>query len=201
MANLKKYAAQNLEISASSEGKIVFIGDSITEFWKSANPAFFEENSFINRGISGETSSQMLLRFQNDVLNLKPSIVIILAGINDIAENNGPISLEDILKNSISMIELSMKNNCRIILCSVLPANKFSWRPDIFPAQKILQLNEMIKSFAENNNIVFADFYTEMVDENYGLQLKFGADGVHPNLKGYKVMEPIILEAIRKISD
>lgn len=199
--NLNKYAAHNQEIKQSSEGKVLFIGDSITEFWKSANPNFFEENSFINRGISGETSSQILLRFQDDVLNLKPSTVIILAGINDIAENNGPISLNAILQNIISMVELSNKHNIKTILCSVHPANKFSWRPTIFPAQKVIQLNEMIKSYAEKNNIIYVDYYSDMVDENFGLQMKFGADGVHPNLIGYKVMEPIILEAIDKLSN
>lgn len=198
-ANLKKYASQNIEISQSSEGKIIFIGDSITEFWKTADPIFFTENSFINRGISGETTSQILLRFQDDVINLKPSTVIILAGINDIAENNGPISLEETLNNIVAMVKIAEKNKIQVILCSVLPANRFSWRPDILPAKKVIQLNGMIKEYTSENNIIYADYYTEMVDENDGLQLKLGADGVHPNLIGYKIMEPIILKSIKNI--
>lgn len=198
-ANLKKYASQNIEISQSSEGKILFIGDSITEFWKTANPFFFTENSFINRGISGETTSQILLRFQDDVINLKPSTVIILAGINDIAENNGPISLEETMNNIVAMVKIAKKNKIQVILCSLLPANRFSWRPDIIPSKKVIQLNGMIKKYTSENDIIYADYYTEMVDENDGLQLKLGSDGVHPNLIGYKIMEPIILKSIKNI--
>lgn len=195
-ANLKKYSAENHKIEATSEGNIIFMGDSITEFWKQINESFFTDNSFINRGISGQTTSQIALRFQQDVINLKPSIVVILAGVNDIAENNGPISLNEILKNIILMVEIAKKNNIKVILCSVLPANKFSWQLKILPADKIVQLNQLIKEYALKNNIFYVDYYNAMVNENKGLKFELGEDGVHPNLSGYKIMEPIILESI-----
>lgn len=198
-ANLKKYASQNLEITGSSAGKIIFIGDSITEFWRTADLKFFDQNLFINRGISGQTTSQILLRFQNDVVNLMPSTVIILAGINDIAQNNGPISLEKSLNNIVEMVKIAQKNKINVILCSLLPANRFSWRTDILPAKIVVQLNEIIKDYASRNNIIYADFYKEMVDENHGLDKKFGTDGVHPNLNGYKTMEIIILKSIQSL--
>lgn len=200
-ANLKKYASDNREITSSSRGNIVFIGDSITEFWKTINPNYFTKNSFINRGISGQTTSQMLLRFQQDVVNLDPSTVVILAGINDIAENNGTISISEILKNIISMVAIAQQNNIKIILCSVLPANKFSWRPELKPAEKVIELNSLIKNYCLQNNLAYVNFYNKMVDENKGLISKFGADGVHPNLLGYQTMESILDEELLKSSN
>ena len=198
-ANLKKYSAENHRIEATSSGKIVFMGDSITEFWKQLDESFFTNNSFFNRGISGQTTSQILLRFQQDVINLKPSIVVILAGVNDIAENNGPISVDHIIKNIVLMVELTKKNNIKVLLCSVLPANVFSWQPTKLPADKIIQLNKLIKVYSSKNNIIYVDYYNAMVDENKGLKLELGEDGVHPNLAGYKLMEPIILKSIEQL--
>lgn len=195
-ANLKKYAAENEKLGFDSVGKIVFMGDSITEFWKTTDESFFTTNSFIDRGISGQTTSQMVVRFSQDVVNLKPSTVVILAGINDIAQNNGPISLEDIMKNIASMAETAKKFNIKVVLCSVLPANKFPWRPEILPAEKVIKLNKLIEDYAFKNKIVYVDYYSKMVDENQGLKSEFGDDGVHPNLAGYKVMEAIILKEI-----
>ena len=196
-ANLKRYAdANKLLLSMLDQNRVVFMGNSITESWKNIDPSFFNNKNFINRGISGQTSPQMLLRFQKDVIDLKPSIVVISAGINDIAENTGPISLSDILKNIISMTELAKANKIYVILSSILPANRFPWRLKLKPAEKIIALNKMIKSYAVKNKIVFVNYYKAMVDDEKGLDKKFSEDGVHPNLDGYRVMEPLILKAI-----
>jgi len=146
------------------------MGDSITEFWKVNDGAFFNSNPFIDRGISGQTTPQMVLRFRQDVIDLKPSVVVILAGINDIAENTGPITLDQIMGNIISMVELAKANNIKVVLCSVLPANQFNWNPKIKPAEKVIALNEMIQNYATKNNITYVDYYTAMVDDQKGLQ-------------------------------
>lgn len=191
-ANLKKYTSENKTL-ISSNNTVVFMGDSITEFWKVYRSDFFLKNSFINRGISGQTSTQMLFRFHQDVINLKPSSVVILAGINDIAENTGPISLEQMMKNIVSMVDLAETNKIKVILCSVLPANNFNWNQKIKPADKIIKFNNMIEIYASENKISYVNFYLKMVDDLKGLQKTFGDDGVHPNLEGYKLMEEIIL--------
>lgn len=174
------------------------MGDSITENWKRFDFDFFNENS-INRGISGQTTSQMLLRFRTDVIQLKPEIVILLAGTNDIAENTGPIALSEIFGNILSMVELAKANQIKVILCSVLPAFKYSWKPGIEPAEKIIQLNQMIKNYSNLNNICYIDFHSPMSDSNKGLKKEYADDGVHPNKTGYLVMKPLIEKAIAKI--
>ncbi len=193
-AYLKKYALQNQKLkSQPNEGnRIVFIGDSITEFWEHFDSLFFLQNNYINRGISSQTTSHILERFQSDVIDLQPKCVIILAGINDIAENKGPISVEEILNNIVEMTEKALKNNIEVVLCSVLPANNFYWNPKVQPIEKIIQLNELIKAYSLSKNIKYIDFYTEMVDENFGLNKKFTNDGVHPNLNGYLKMKTIL---------
>lgn len=198
-ANLTKYAFENAKLvpPISGEHRIVFMGDSITEFWKIQDASFFISNPFINRGISGQTTSQMVVRFQQDVINLKPTTVVLLAGINDIAENTGPISLNDILKNIISMVTMAKENKIKVVLCSVLPANRFSWNPKIKPSEKVIALNKMIKTYANKNKIIFVNYFDKMVDHENGLQKKYGEDGVHPNLSGYKVMEKLILKALK----
>lgn len=194
-ANLKKYNSENKTITPTSK-KAVLMGDSITEFWKENDTAFFSDNNLLDRGISGQTTPQMLLRFRQDVINLKPSTVVILAGINDIAENTGPITLEQIMGNIISMVELAKANKIDVVLCSVLPANAFPWNKKILPADKVIELNKMISSYAKSNKINYVDYYSAMVDENKGLQKKYGDDGVHPNLEGYKVMEELLLKTL-----
>ena len=197
-ANFEKYAGANEKLATPKPGenRIVFMGNSITEFWESS---FFSDNSYINRGISGQTTSQMLLRFRNDVINLQPKAVVILAGINDIAENTGPIALKDIFGNIVSMSQLAEANGIKVILCSVLPVYDFNWNPGLKPAEKIVKLNNMIKSYCEKNNITYVDYYSSMVDKKKGLDKKYSEDGVHPNLAGYKVMEPIVREAIKDL--
>lgn len=198
-ANLAKYAAENESIVQNPNKRVVFIGDSITKFWKIYDAEFFIKNNYINRGISGQTSPQIRFRFNQDVVNLRPNVVVILAGINDIAQNTGPITLDAIVENIIKMCELAILNKIKVVLCSVLPANKFTWRLDILPSDKVEQLNKMIKSYATTNKIVYVDYYSAMVDENKGLNSKFGDDGVHPNLLGYETMKTIVVKGINRV--
>ena len=177
--------------------KIVFMGDSITEFWQSKSNFFSKHSNFLNKGISGQTTSQMIVRLQRDVIDEHPNTMILLAGINDIAENSGPISLEDVFQNIVTMTERALTNKIKVILCSVLPATHFLWRPDIEIGNKITQLNLLIKTFADANNIIYVDYYTAMVDSTNGLDIKYGEDGVHPNSDGYLVMERLINEQLK----
>ena len=193
-AYIEKYAIENQQLLKlpNNGNRIVFIGDSITEFWQQYDSAFFTQNKYINRGISSQTTSQIQERFQNDVIDLEPKYVIILAGINDIAENNGSISIEEIMNNIVSMVEKALKNNIEVVLCSILPASDFYWNPKIKPIEKIKQLNVLIEAYCLIEKIKFVDYYTPMVDENFGLDKKFTDDGVHPNLNGYLKMKTIL---------
>lgn len=199
-ANISKYSNenQNLPVPSKDEKRVVFMGNSITEGWKMSSPEFFSQNNYINRGISGQTTSQMLVRFRPDVIALKPKLVVILAGINDIAQNNGPIELKDVFGNIVSIAELAKINNIKVILSSVLPANDFSWKKGMEPAEKVIQLNSMLEKYASENKIPFVNYYPKMVDSKKGLDKKYTNDGVHPTLAGYKLMEPILQEAILK---
>ena len=200
-ANLKRYAKENASLGtpAIGEKRVVFMGNSITEGWIKSDSAFFAGRPYIDRGISGQTTSQMLLRFRQDVIELKPAAVVLLAGINDIAENTGPITLEAIFGNIVSMIQLAQANKIKVVLCSVLPANRFPWRPSILPAEKVIALNSMLKTYATQNKIVYVDYYSAMVDEEKGLPKKYAGDGIHPTLEGYKVMEELVEKKIKKV--
>ena len=181
--------------------KIIFIGNSITEMWTKKSFFFKSNTSFINKGISGQTTSEILNRFQNDVINKKPNTVIILAGINDIAENNGPIKIENIAKNIFKMVELAKKEKINTIICSVLPANKILWNKSIKPTFKIIKLNMMLKQYCKNNKIEYVDYYSEMVDWKGGLKTPLYTskwDLVHPNEKGYEKMEEILQISLKK---
>lgn len=197
-ANLQKYQAENQSVK-SMKNTVVLMGDSITEFWKTNSPDFFAQYPLIDRGISGQTTSQMVVRFEQDVIALKPKTVVILAGINDIAENTGPITLEAVFDNIEIMVNKAKAHKIRPILCSVLPANKFWWNSKIYPADKVVALNKKIKAYALKNKITYVDYYSVMVDADKGLQYQYGEDGVHPNPKGYKVMEALLLKAIGNI--
>ena len=164
--------------------------------WSNFDSVFFSENQFINRGIGGQATPQMLLRFKQDVIDIKANTVIILAGINDIAENTGPISLKQILGNIISMCELANQNNIRVILCSVLPANEFPWEPKINPTQKVKDLNEMLLDYTNSKSITYVDYYSKMVGDKQGLIPACGYDPVHPNPDGYVVMKHILSEVL-----
>lgn len=196
-AQLKKYAAENKKLKppGKKEQRIVFMGNSITEFWKSDRPFF--SSTYINRGISGQTTAQMLMRFKQDVITLKPYVVVILGGINDIAQNQGHVTLEQTFNNISAMAALAKKNNIKVILSSVLPAEDFYWKPGLQPALKIKKLNAMIKSYCLRNKLYYVNYYSAMVDQRGGLQKIYSEDGVHPNIRGYKVMEPLVQKAIK----
>ncbi len=197
-ANIKKYAEANSKVPppAAGENRVVYMGDSITDFWINNDSTFFAGKPYFDRGISGQTTGQMLVRFREDVINLKPKVVVILAGINDIAENNGPSKLEDVFGNIASMAELAKANQIKVVLSSVTPAFAFPWRRSIDPVPKVAALNEMIKNYADKNSIVYLDYFTAMADDRKGLPANLSKDGVHPNLQGYKMMEPLVEKAI-----
>ena len=199
-ANTARFKDDNAKIGlpASGEKRIVFMGNSITEGWINTCPDFFAGKSYVNRGISGQTTPQMLVRFRPDVINLKPAVVVILAGTNDIAGNTGPSTLEMIMDNLISMAELAKANQIKVVLSSVLPVFDYPWKPGLQPAEKIIALNLMIKTYAEKNGLVYLDYFSATVDERKGLKKELSGDGVHPNLAGYKIMEPLAEAAIQK---
>ena len=199
-ANLDRYRDENATIGSTSksEERVVFIGNSITEGWKLVSPKFFSGRPYINRGISGQATPQMLRRFKADVIALRPAVVVILAGTNDIAGNTDPSTLKRIEDNIVSMAEMARANGIKVILCSVLPAYDFPWYPDSNPDEKIPALNKMIKSYTEKNGFIYLDYFSSMVDERNGLKDEYTYDGVHPNKTGYKVMEPLVEKAIAK---
>lgn len=197
-ANFGRYQKQNQElISQNTAPNSVLMGDSITEGWFATDPAFFTKNNFVGRGIGGQVTSQMLLRFREDVIKLKPKRVIILAGTNDIAENQGPISLDKVFGNIVSMAELAKANNIKVVLCSVLPAYDYPWRKDMQPADKVIALNKMIKDYAQKNHITYVDYHSVLRDEKNGLPKDIAEDGIHPNKSGYEKMEAILLKSLK----
>jgi acyl-CoA thioesterase I len=194
---------------SSGETRVVFMGDSITEGWgmkaTATSPGrgeFFPGKPYINRGISGQTTPQMLVRFRQDVVLLKPKVVVLLAGTNDIAENTGKETMEEIAGNITSMAELARANGIRIVLCSVLPASDFSWHKGLEPAPKIKALNAWMKEYAAKSGFVYVDYYSPMANSEGGLKAELSPDGVHPNKAGYEIMAPLaesgIAEALRK---
>lgn len=199
-ANLNKYKKHNTSLLPLTIGqkRIVFMGDSITEFWSVINPAFFIGKPYINRGISGQTTPQMLVRFKPDVIALKPDVVVLLAGINDIAGNTGPSTIEMIADNIFSMAELAKASQIKMILCSVLPAFDFPWAIGLQPAEKVVNLNKIIQKYADANEMLYLDYYSAMVDERNGLKVIYSEDEVHPNKAGYEVMNVLAAKAIEK---
>ena len=200
-ANTSKYKADNALLAArKSNNRIVLMGDSITEFWKQRDPAFFEDKPYlVNRGIGGQTTPQMLERFDNDVVALGPKVVVILAGTNDIAGNTGKTSLDQIMANIAKMAQKANKQNISVVLCTLLPAAPYPWNPGVNPAEKIIALNKKIKAYAAKNNFGFCDYYSVTVDADKRLKKEFSGDGVHPNKKGYKAMEPVLQAAIQSV--
>ena len=196
-AQFYRYEGKNDSLTTRPD--VVFMGNSITDCWADTVPAFFAENNFVGRGISGQVSSQMLVRFQEDVINLQPKVVVICCGTNDIAQNNGYMSLEHILHNIKSMCQLARANKIKPVVCSTLPAKGFKWRPEMRPANDILKLNEMIKAYAKENKIPYVDYHSALKDEENGLPRKYSKDGVHPNAQGYAVMESVILPILKKV--
>jgi acetyl esterase/lipase/lysophospholipase L1-like esterase len=200
-ANLEKYREANaaLEVPSKTKKRVVFTGDSITEGWVRADPEFFKENNFEGRGISGQTSPQTLLRFQQDVVELKPEVVVINIGINDIAENTGDYMEYYTLGNYKSMIAVAKANNIKVVLASVMPAYQFPWRKEIKDVpEKVISLNKGIKKLADENGLVYLDYFNALKDERNGLSKEMAGDGVHPTLPCYKIMEEMAKEAIGK---
>lgn len=198
---LARYREADLKAGAAAAGedRVVFMGDSITQGWKiEGAESEFPGKPYFNRGISGQTTPQMLVRFRQDVIALKPKVVVILAGINDIAGNTGPMTLEQTENNLASMAELATANGIRVVMCSVLPAFDFPWSPGLEPAKKVLALNEWIKARAAEKGYVYVDFHTAMKDERDGLPAKLSKDGVHPLPAGYAVMDPLVEAGIGK---
>lgn len=192
-ANLGKYQAANSTLEIPP--KVVFMGNSITEGWPAS---FFTDNPYVNRGISGQTTPQMLLRFRQDVIDLQPNTVVILAGTNDIAGNTGPMSLEQIRDNIKSMVELAQSNGIAPIVCSVLPAFDYSWRPGLEPNIKIPKLNRLLKQLCEEKQLQYLDYFSAMADEHNGLPKDLAKDGVHPTKKGYQIMIELVQKILAK---
>ena len=199
-ANLKKFQKSNQELIITTDpNRVVFMGNSITENWGVFHKNFFLDNLFVNRGISGQTTPQMLIRFKPDVVNLKPKSVVIMAGINDIAGNTGPITIRNTADNIISMAEIALANNISVYICSTLPAIDFPWSPGLEPGPKVVRLNSILKNYCTKKGITYVDYYSVMSNSNGGLKVpEFTSedDLVHPNLSGYKVMEKIILSSL-----
>ena len=204
-ANWKRYADANKELGlpAKGEKRVILMGNSITDGWPKARPEFFAENQLIGRGISGQTSYQFQLRFREDVIKLQPKVVVINYGTNDIAENTGEYNEDLTFGNVCSMVEIARYNKCKVILASCLPAEGFSWRPAITDAmQKIRSLNARVKAYAEKNHIPYVDYFSALVsDDGRRMNPDYARDtpGVHPNEKGYEVMEKLLLPVIKKI--
>lgn len=199
--NFKKYGNQNKEVKEKQKGEIrvVFLGDSIFEGWSVARPDFFSGKPYFNRGISGQVTAQMLLRFQEDVVNLKPDVLVLKAGINDIAENAGAYDQQKTLNNIKSIVQLAKASKIKVVLCSVLPANRFVWRPSLTPADKVIDLNAALQEFAKLENVLYLDLYTAVVDDQKGMKAIYANDGVHPTVEGYKVLEPMVEQAIMRV--
>lgn len=198
-ANFKKYADQNKSVPQKIKGerRVVFLGNSIFEGWLRSRPEFFAGKPYYDRGISGQTTPQMLLRFYDDVLALNPDVLVLKCGINDIAQNTGPYDPVKTINNIKAIAQLARVNKIKVVLCSVLPANDFKWRPGLEPADKVIALNAEIKKFANEQDYFYLDLYSSVVDENKGMRKEYASDGVHPTVEGYKVIEPLVEEAIR----
>ena len=198
---LKRFAEANAALAAPVEGqpRVILLGDSITEGWPEKHPEFFETTGYLGRGISGQVSAQMLVRFRQDVIDLHPDVVVINAGTNDVAENQGPYDEDFTFGNIVSMTELAQANDIAVVLTSVLPAAAFRWRPAITDgADKIAALNARIKAYAAEKGIPYVDYYTSLVvsDSSRALNPAYSNDGVHPLAAGYAVMEPLVIEAV-----
>jgi lysophospholipase L1-like esterase len=195
-ANLCRYKSDNAAIKGSHL-KAVFMGDSITEGWGFGDPSLFS-HGVVDRGIGGQTSPQMLLRFYQDVVALHPQAVHIMAGTNDVAGNTGPSSPDDFKNNIRAMVDLARVHHIRVILASILPAGRFPWRPDIKPVEQIRELNAWLRQFAAAHQLIYADYYASLSTPSGAFRAELSNDGVHPNSDGYAAMRPIADAALRK---
>lgn len=197
-ADFQKYARENaaLPSPAPGERRVVFMGSSVVEFWKTLDPAYFESHHYIDRGISGQVSSQMLVRFQADVVDLRPAAVVILAGSNDIAMDTAVYMYKRIMDNIRSMAELARAHGIKVILCKYVPIAEYPWRKGIRPVPRIRRLNSLVAAYADSAHCTLLDLFTPLADKNGGQQAAFTRDGVHPNLEGYRRLEPLTDKAI-----
>jgi len=195
-ANFAKYEEANRD---APKGAVVFMGDSVTEFWAQEHPDFFKENGYLCRGISGQTTSQMLVRFRADVIALQPRAIVILAGINDIAQNTGYIAVENTFGNIVSMSEIALANGIRPILCGVPPAQRIVWNPKVeAPAELVIKLNTMLRQYAEAQGIAYVDYPSALQDEHGRIPENYAPDEIHPVSEGYRVMEECVQPIIGK---
>ncbi len=197
-AFLARYRDANAELGPprAGEQRVVFYGNSITDAWAKYFDSMFPGKPYVGRGISGQTTPQMLVRFRQDVVSLHPAVVVILAGTNDIAGNTGPSTLEMIEDNLASMVEIAKANDIRVVLSSVLPVYDYPWKRGITPAPKIVALNAWMKEYAGSHDVVYLDYFPAMADERQGMKSELSGDGVHPNEAGYRVMAPLAEQAI-----
>ena len=193
--NLCKYRGANAALSTPT--KVVFMGDSITEGWVPGDPELFT-HGVIGRGISGQTSPQMLLRFFQDVIGLRPHMVHIMAGTNDIAGNTGPTTEQDFKNNIVAMVDLARAHHIQVALASILPASSFSWKPGYRPAATIKELNDWLRSYAQKSHIRYVDYYAVLADAEGGFKAELSNDGVHPNGEGYAAMRNLAVRGIAK---
>ena len=200
-AFLSRYRDANVELTPPKPGeqRVVFYGNSITEGWARHFATMFPGRPYVGRGISGQTTPQMLVRFRQDVIALEPTAVVILAGTNDIAGNTGPSTIEMIEDNLASMAEVARANGIAVLLCSVLPVFDYRWRPGLEPAGKIVALNAWMRDYAAANGFTYVDYHTAMRDERDGLRDALTYDGVHPNEDGYRVMASVVEPAIQRV--
>ena len=195
-AGFGRYQKDNSTVTVRP--KAVLMGDSITDGWYSQDPQFFKDNNFAGRGIGGQVSSQMLVRFRRDVVDLKPKYVVILAGINDIARNDGYISLENTFGNIVSMCELAKANKIKPVLCTLVPSYNIRWRPAIKDTkEQVDRLNDMIKAYAKAKHYKLVDYATILGDAEGKTRGDYSQDTVHPHLAGYKVMEEALLKVLK----
>ncbi len=199
-ASLERYRTANSELPARSpnDQRVVFYGNSITDSWASLFPEMFPGKHYLGRGISGQTTPQMLVRFPQDVIRLEPDVVVILAGTNDIAGNTGPSTQKMIEDNIVSMVDLAKANAISVVLCSVLPVSDYPWKPGLNPGPKIVELNAWMRQFAKNEGLEYVDYHAAMVNDSLGLTRDLTYDGVHPNHAGYQVMAPLVDAAISR---
>lgn len=181
--------------------KAVFMGDSITQAWFENSPDFFIQNQYVASGINGQTTPQMLARFNSDVINLQPNIVVILAGTNDIAGNSGPSTNKMIQDNLTEMADLATKSGIKVILCSILPADDYPWRKGLKPAQRIIEMNSWMNTYCKENNLHYLDYWKEMANEHLGMKKELTTDGVHVSKSGYSLMEKLARPVINKASN
>jgi|SRR4051812_30472040 lysophospholipase L1-like esterase len=196
--DLHKYQDANAHLvpPMKNENRVVFMGNSITEGWAPHFATMFPGKPYIGRGISGQTTPQMLVRFKQDVVALKPKVVVILAGTNDIAGNTGPSTLEMIENNIASMAEIAQANGIHVVLSSILPVYDYPWRPGLEPAPKIIAVNKWLKQWAHDHGAIYLDYHSAMADARGGMRPELASDGVHPTLDGYQVMAPLAEKAI-----